>query len=64
MVKDESGQFTLAADVLYHDPDKRTLAYMDKPLLQDYKGKVKALIFNRVNTKPRCTSFLVGGRAI
>jgi hypothetical protein len=64
LVESEDGMRILAADLLYHSPDKRTLVYMDKPLLQEYKGKMKTLIFNRVNTKPRCTSFLIGGRAI
>jgi hypothetical protein len=62
LVESEDGLHVLAAEVLYHDPDKRTLAYMDKPRLQEYKGKIKTLIFNRVT--PRNMRMLVGGRRI
>ena len=37
---------TIAGVVLYHSPDKRELAYRDKPLLKNYT--VKELFYNRV----------------
>ena len=43
--KDEFNQ-TIAGVLLYHSPDKRELAYRDKPLLRQYKKK--SLFYNRV----------------
>jgi hypothetical protein len=63
-VESEDGLHILAADVVYHHPDKRTLAYMDKPLLKEYKGKIKAVLFNRVNVAPRNMRIMAGGRTI
>jgi hypothetical protein len=37
--------------VLYHSPDKRELAYRDKPLLKLVKKKT--LFFNRVTPRPQ-----------
>ncbi|MCL2073904.1 MAG: hypothetical protein FWH18_08290 [Marinilabiliaceae bacterium] len=37
---------TISGVVLYHSPDKRELAYRDKPLLKNYT--VKELFYNRV----------------
>jgi hypothetical protein len=64
VVESEDGLNILAADVVYHGPDKRQLAYMDKPLLKEYKGKLKVVIFNYVNIKPRRMPLMVGGRVI
>jgi hypothetical protein len=64
VVKSEDGLQILAADVVYHGPDKLKLAYMEKPLLQEYKGKLKAVLFNYVMTKPRSMPLMVGGRTI
>ena len=46
--KDEFNR-TIAGVVLYHGPDKRELAYRDKPLVKLYKRK--ALFFNRVTPR-------------
>ena len=46
--KDEYNR-TIAGVVLYHSPDKRELAYRDKPLVKLYKRK--ALFFNRVTPR-------------
>ena len=46
--KDEYNR-TIAGVVLYHGPDKKELAYRDKPLVKLYKRK--ALFFNRVDIK-------------
>ena len=46
--KDELDR-TIAGVLLYHSPDKRELAYRDKPLLKNYK--VKSLFFNRVTPR-------------
>jgi len=43
--KDEFDQ-TIAGVLLYHSPDKRELAYRDKPLLKLFKKK--SLFYNRV----------------
>jgi hypothetical protein len=59
-VMSEDEQQILAADLLYHSPDKRALVYMDKPLMKIYKRH--AILFNRVT--PRKISFLVGGRTL
>ena len=40
---------TISGIVLYHSPDKRELAYRDKPLLKNYK--LKELFFNRVTPR-------------
>jgi len=37
--------------VLYHSPDKRELAYRDKPLLKQYDQKL--LFFNRVTPREK-----------
>jgi len=41
----------LSGVVLYHSPDKRELAYRDKPLLQKYDRIT--LFFNRVTPRPQ-----------
>ena len=41
----------LSGVVLYHSPDKRELAYRDKPLLKRYEQKL--LFFNRVTPRPK-----------
>ena len=46
--KDEFDQ-TIAGVLLYHSPDKRELAYRDKPLLKLYKKK--SLLYNRVTIR-------------
>ena len=45
----EQEQKILSGVVLYHSPDKRELAYREKPLLKDYKST--ALYFNRVTPR-------------
>ena len=40
---------TTAGIVLYHSPDKRELAYRDKPLMKKYQ--TKELFFNRVTPR-------------
>ena len=40
---------TIAGVVLYHSPDKRELAYRDKPLLKKYEST--ASFFNRVTPR-------------
>ena len=40
---------TIAGVVLYHSPDKRELAYRDKPLMKLYKKK--SFFFNRVTPR-------------
>jgi len=40
---------TIAGVVLYHSPDKRELAYRDKPLMKKYQ--TKELFFNRVTPR-------------
>jgi len=42
---------TISGVVLYHSPDKRELAYRDKPLLKKYKKT--ALFFNRVTPREK-----------
>jgi len=37
--------------VLYHGPDKRELAYRDKPLLKNYTKK--AVFYNRVTPRQK-----------
>ena len=37
--------------VLYHSPDKRELAYRDKPLLKNYDQTLQ--FFNRVTPRPK-----------
>jgi len=49
--KDEYGMDILSGVVLYHSPDKRELAYRDKPLLKEYKKT--AHFFNRVTPRPK-----------
>lgn len=44
--KDEYGQSIISGVVLYHSPDKRELAYRDKPLLKKYKKT--AHFFNQI----------------
>ena len=46
---DEYHSDFISGVVLYHSPDKRELAYRDKPLLKIYKQK--ALFFNRVTPR-------------
>ena len=41
----------LSGVVLYHSPDKRELAYRDKPLLKKYEQKL--LFFNRVTPRTK-----------
>ena len=48
--KDENNR-TTSGVVLYHSPDKRELAYRDKPLLKNY-GKTSHF-FNRVTPRPK-----------
>ena len=45
----EYEQEILSGVVLYHSPDKRELAYRDKPLLKEYKKT--AQFFNRVTPR-------------
>jgi len=45
----EYEQEILSGVVLYHSPDKRELAYRDKPLLKKYKKT--AQFFNRVTPR-------------
>jgi hypothetical protein len=49
--KDEQKQAILSGVVLYHGPDKKELAYRDKPLLKKYKKT--ALFFNRVTPREK-----------
>jgi len=42
---------TLSGVVLYHSPDKRELAYRDKPLLKNYDKT--SLFFNRVTPREK-----------
>ena len=49
-VKDEFDR-TVSGVVLYHSPDKRELAYRDKPLLEKYDRT--AHFFNRVTARPK-----------
>ena len=42
---------TISGVVLYHNSDKRELAYRDKPLLKKYKKT--ALFFNRVTPREK-----------
>jgi len=44
-------QSILSGVVLYHGPDKRELAYRDKPLLKNYTKK--AVFFNRVTPRQK-----------
>ncbi|MCL2073902.1 MAG: hypothetical protein FWH18_08280 [Marinilabiliaceae bacterium] len=46
---DEYDSDFISGVVLYHSPDKRELAYRDKPLLKLYKKR--ALFFNRVTPR-------------
>ena len=48
--KDEYNR-TIAGVVLYHSPDKRELAYRDKPLLKNYDKT--SHFFNRVTPRPK-----------
>jgi len=48
---DEWGQSILSGVVLYHGPDKRELAYRDKPLLKNYTKK--AVFYNRVTPRQK-----------
>jgi hypothetical protein len=48
--EDENGS-DVSGIVLYHSPDKRELAYRDKPLLKQYNRK--SLFFNRVTPRPK-----------
>ena len=48
---DEYGQSILSGVVLYHGPDKRELAYRDKPLLKNYTKK--AVFYNRVTPRQK-----------
>jgi hypothetical protein len=48
--EDEYGKY-ISGVVLYHSPDKRELAYRDKPLLK--KCVTRALFFNRVTPRPK-----------
>jgi hypothetical protein len=50
-VMSDDGQQILAATVLYHDSDKRKLAYMDKPMLNKYKHI--ALRYNKISVQKR-----------
>lgn len=50
-VMSDDGQQILAATVLYHDPDKRRLARMDKPMLNQYKHI--ALRYNKVSVQKK-----------
>jgi hypothetical protein len=45
----EQEQKILSGVVLYHSPDKRDLAYREKPLLKDYE--TTAHFFNRVTSR-------------
>ena len=49
--EDDEYDRTISGVVLYHGPDKRELAYRDKPLLQNYQKK--AIFFNRVTPLPK-----------
>jgi len=49
--KSEQEIAILSGVVLYHSPDKRELAYRDKPLLKKYDRV--ALFFNRVTPRPK-----------
>ena len=46
---DEWGQSILSGIVLYHGPDKRELAYRDKPILKNYtlNPQAKNLLFSK-----------------
>ena len=46
---DEQEQKILSGVVLYHSPDKRALAYREKPLLKNYE--TTAHFFNRVTSR-------------
>ena len=48
---DVYGQNILSGIVLYHGPDKRELAYRDKPLLKNYTKK--AVFYNRVTPRQK-----------
>jgi len=48
---DEYDMDILSGVVLYHSPDKRELAYRDKPLLKNYEQT--AHFFNRVTPRPK-----------
>ncbi|MCL2073911.1 MAG: hypothetical protein FWH18_08325 [Marinilabiliaceae bacterium] len=48
---DEYEQDFLSGVVLYHSPDKRELAYRDKPLLKNFEQT--AHFFNRVTPRPK-----------
>ena len=48
---DEREMVTLSGVVLYHSPDKRELAYRDKPLLKKYEKT--SLFFNRVTPREK-----------
>jgi len=50
-VMDEYEQSVLSGIVLYHSPNKRELAYRDKPLLKNYNDIT--LLFNRVTPRPK-----------
>ena len=50
-VMDECEQSVLSGIVLYHSPNKRELAYRDKPLLKNYNDIT--LFFNRVTPRPK-----------
>ena len=48
---DEYHSDFISGVVLYHSPDKRELAYRDKPLLKLYKKK--SLFYNRVTLREK-----------
>ena len=48
---DEFRQNFISGVVLYHSPDKRELAYRDKPLLKEFKKT--GHFFNRVTPRPK-----------
>ncbi|MCL2073913.1 MAG: hypothetical protein FWH18_08335 [Marinilabiliaceae bacterium] len=49
--RNEQEMDILSGVVLYHSPDKRELAYRDKPLLKEYKKTTH--FFNRVTPRPK-----------
>ena len=50
-VMNEREMAILSGVVLYHSPDKRELAYRDKPLLKNYDQT--SLFFNRVTPREK-----------
>ena len=56
-VMSDDGQQILAATVLYHNSDKRKLARMDKPMLNQYKHI--ALRYNKISIKKRQCNLMI-----